>query len=130
MLVNGLCKEALENKVLKLRSNGEQRRDFITLTDISLAVAHCVNLRDQKFGDGIFNLGPSVSTSVIEMAERIANIVEQVTGTRLAVERPMEDEVRTQDSSQIDVSKLSATGFRASNDYDSEIRGIIEMLQR
>ncbi|NQV96357.1 MAG: NAD-dependent epimerase/dehydratase family protein [Acidimicrobiaceae bacterium] len=130
LLVNGLCKDALENGILKLRSNGEQRRDFITLTDISLAFAHLVNLKDEQLGDGIFNLGPSVSTSVFEMAERIANMVEQITGARLAIERPMEDEIHTQDSSQIDVSKLSAIGFRASNDYDSEIRGIVEMLQR
>jgi len=55
LVFNDLCRQAVLSGHLRLRSDGSQVRDFITLTDVARAIEHCLDLPD--WGDGLFNLG-------------------------------------------------------------------------
>ena len=55
LLVNDLCRQAVCDRKLVLRSSGLQQRDFITLTDVGRAVAHLLSLPRKACGDGLFN---------------------------------------------------------------------------
>ena len=71
LLVNDLCRQAVENKQMLLKSSGLQLRDFVTLSDVCRAVHHLLLLPVDKLGDGIFNLGGNHVISVFEMAKLI-----------------------------------------------------------
>ena len=129
LLVNGLCQEALQNKVLKLRSSGMQRRDFITIADIARAFSHILTLENADSHSPIYNLGSSISTPVIEMANLIADLVGKSTGSRPKIEVPVIESSDQELSSEIDVSKLRSTGFMPENDYGTEILNTLKLLQ-
>ena len=129
LLVNGLCQEALQNNVLKLRSSGTQRRDFITISDIARAFSHILTLKNMDRQSPIYNLGSSISTPVIEMVNLIADLVAKTSASRPKIEVPKTDSAVQEPSSAIDISKLRSTGFVPENDYSAEILNILKLLQ-
>ena len=80
LLVNDLCRQAVNTHTLVLHSAGLQKRDFITLNDVARGVVHALGLADEALGDGLFNLGGDASLRVIDMAELIAARCEAVLG--------------------------------------------------
>ena len=71
LLVNDLCRHAVTQKKLVLRSAGLQRRDFITLSNVARVFSHMLDLNNEKVGDGLFNVGGSWAPRVIDMVELI-----------------------------------------------------------
>ena len=67
LLVNDLCKQAVQTRKLVLHSNGLQYRDFIGLTKVCCVVEKLVD-SDQLNQANVFNVGAGVSQSVLEMA--------------------------------------------------------------
>lgn len=71
LLVNNLCRQAVESNKLKLSSAGKQYRDFIPITDVCRVIADYVlsNLHPNTIN--IYNLGAGSVLSVLEMATLI-----------------------------------------------------------
>jgi len=72
LLVNDLCRQAVQTLKMVLYSNGLQQRNFVPLMDVGRAVRHLITLPSGDCGNGLFNLGGEASLSVWEMAQRIA----------------------------------------------------------
>jgi UDP-glucose 4-epimerase len=71
LLINDLCKQAVQKHKLILQTSGLQQRDFIGLTEVCQVVERIAvesNIDAQK---NVFNLGSGVSHSVLEMAQLI-----------------------------------------------------------
>lgn len=121
LIVNDLCKQAVETGRLKLRSTGLQHRDFITLSDASRAIQHFITLPDSLCADGLFNLGGGSSMNVLEMAGRVSMRCAQVLGFAPQVEtgEPSGEVMREPLDYRID--KLKKTGFALEGRIDSEI---------
>lgn len=71
LLINDLCKQAVEKRKLVLKSNGLQSRDFISLEQVSNVVAFFANRSIKPNGLNIFNLGTGISKSVFEIAKLV-----------------------------------------------------------
>ncbi len=71
LLVNDLCKQALETRKLVLHTSGLQQRDFISLTEVCRVVERLVLGPAKVKEPNIFNVGAGVSQSVLEMAKLI-----------------------------------------------------------
>lgn len=68
LLVNDLCKQAVQRKKLILTSDGLQLRDFISLQEICRVIGK-ITVANEKFRTiQVFNLGSGSSKSVREMA--------------------------------------------------------------
>lgn len=80
LLVNDLCRQAITKCSITLRSAGVQRRDFVTLQDVSRAASHVLDLSKDHIGDGIFNIGGAWSPRVIDMADLIRARCSEVLG--------------------------------------------------
>jgi UDP-glucose 4-epimerase len=121
LIVNDLCRQAIESRKLTLRSSGLQRRDFVTIADVCRALEHLLTLPAAKLGDGLFNLGGENSVRILEMAELIANRCMAVLGFRPDITHlePAPGEVSPEVDYRID--KLKATGFLLKGDIESEI---------
>jgi UDP-glucose 4-epimerase len=79
LLVNDLCKQALETRKLVLHTSGLQRRDFIGLTEVCYVVEKLVDF-DTHAQPTLFNLGAGESQSVLEMAKLIQQRCTEVLG--------------------------------------------------
>jgi UDP-glucose 4-epimerase len=79
LLVNDLCKQAVETRKLVLHTSGLQQRDFISLTEVSYVAEKLVD-SDQFEQANVFNVGTGVSQSVLAMAKLIQQRCTDVLG--------------------------------------------------
>lgn len=130
LLVNDLCRQAVMNKRLVLRSSGLQFRDFITLEDVGRAVQHLLSLSDIACGDGLFNLGGENSMLVVDIAYKVAERSERVLGFRPEVQRSLGDPGETPQPLDYRIDKLKATGFALLSNIDEEIDATLDVCRR
>lgn len=71
LLVNDLCRQAVETGKLTLHSSGLQHRDFVPLAEVCRIAAHLSVCDIDDSMRNIFNVGAGVSRPVIEMAQLI-----------------------------------------------------------
>lgn len=125
LLANDLCKQGILKNKMILNSSGNQRRDFIALSEVCRAINYLINLESDKIGDGLFNLGGEWCPTIKEMTELIASRVEVITNTRPQVEYKQEGNELVPPF-KYDISKLVATGFVSNQ--DKNVTGEIDNL--
>ena len=70
LLVNDLCKQAVETGKLVLHTSGQQQRDFISLTNLCYVTEKIMTETKLKHAN-VFNVGSGVSHTVLAMAQLI-----------------------------------------------------------
>ena len=121
LVVNDLCRQAVEFNYLKLSSNGKQQRDFITISSICDAVEFLIELPESKYSSQIFNLGGEVFT-IYAIALLIAERNNLVFGINIEVE--VEKNSKKEEVSNnlyYNNNKLVSLGFKQVNNLSSEI---------
>ncbi len=121
LLANDLCRQAVTECRLLLRSAGLQRRDFLTLQDVSRAVSHVICLSNAQVGDGIFNVGGAWAPRVIDLVELIQTRCKVVLGftPEIICPKPGDSDVTHELDFRID--RLLASGFELSGNVEAEI---------
>ena len=129
LIVNDLCRQAVAQKRLVLRSSGLQRRDFITLGDAGRAVDHVLHQPAAACGDGLFNLGGECTQSALELAERIAERCAITLGFQPAIQRPQPAANEIGNTLDYRIDKLKQTGFAPRGGMDAEIDATLRLCQ-
>ena len=114
LLGNDLCRQAVETGKMVLRSPGLDQRDFIPLSDVSVAVDHMINLNLEKLDGRIFNLGSGNSLSVYEFATLVADRAKLILGKRPEIRRPETTQSHKPSHLNYKATALSQTGFASS----------------
>ena len=130
LLVNDLCRQAVVQRIMTLRSSGVQVRDFIPLGDVVRAVDHALRLSSSAVGDGLFNLGGDDCVTILQMAERVAARCEAVLGYRPEIQRP--DPLPGEKSEPLDFSseKFHRTGFVPNREVQREIDDTLQFCRQ
>ncbi|MEC9376119.1 MAG: SDR family oxidoreductase [Pseudomonadota bacterium] len=71
LLVNDLCRQAVQTRKLVLQTSGQQHRDFIGLTEVCRVAESLLVGIESSTKTGVFNIGAGVSQSVLAMAQLI-----------------------------------------------------------
>lgn len=129
LLVNDLCRQAVTTRRVVLRSAGFQKRDFVTLIDVSKAVSHFLSLPVDQCGDGLFNLGGECSLRIIDMAELIAKRCYEVLGFKPEISRPVPLSKETFPVLDYRIEKLKSTGFALNKNVNAEIDATLLFCQ-
>lgn len=87
LLVNDLCKQAVQTRRLVLQSSGLQQRDFVGMTKVCRVAEYLAVCHGASMQPGIFNVGTGVSQSVFAMAQLIQQRCAQVLGFEPALQR-------------------------------------------
>jgi len=127
LLVNDLCRQAVQNRKLVLHSSGLQQRDFVTLHDIAKATGHFLRLPADNCADGLFNLGGECSMSIWEMTQAVSKCCRDILGEEVPVVRPQPLPGEGAAGLRYDISKLKQTGFTLEGDRDQEIRDTLKI---
>jgi len=130
LLVNDLCKQAVTEKKLILRSSGRDFRDFITLDDVSKAVTHLLRLKRVDCADGLFNLGGENAMRVLDMASLIAERSFEVLGVECEIVTGSSEGQEVPDGLLYDIDKVKATGLKLDNRAVEEIDRTLRFCQR
>ena len=120
LLVNDLCRQAVEKKRMVLRSDPRTTRNFVTLSDVCGAMAHLLKSKPSNKASVLLHLGSSRSSSIGEMAAMIQLRCQEILGFEPALEMlaPGSNAVPPLD---YDLGRLREMGFVPAEDFQAEI---------
>jgi UDP-glucose 4-epimerase len=124
-LLNDLARQAVLRRQLVLQTDGRQARDFIPLSEVCRAVAWSLGRSPATDGPEMYNLGSGRSTSVLEMAARLASRCEAVLGFRPAIAHAPDRERVTDGTFRLRTDRLIRAGFAPGGDWDGELDGLL-----
>jgi len=127
LIGNDLCRQAILHHRLVLRSSGQQRRDFIPLSDVARAVNHFINLPPAACGDGLFNLGGDCPMRIVDLARKIADRCNIVLGFKPDLIIGGDGSPEPESFLDYQIKKLKETGFVPQGDLDSEIDDTLKL---
>ena len=127
-LTSDLCRQAVVEKRMEMRTDGLQERNFITKTDIARAVQHLIALPTSLISDGSFNLGGSQSQTLLAMATTIQERAQKKYSAEIPLHRPEPTSAYIQHLN-FDIHKLLNTGFLLTEDTLGEIDDFLNMIE-
>jgi UDP-glucose 4-epimerase len=128
LLTNDLCKQAVTEKTLTLKSPGLQYRDFITISDVSRAVSHFLAL--ENWDDGLFNVGGGQSLRIYDVAVRISERCQRLFGYTPEIKRPAAPDGEKPARFGYSIEKLLNTGFQLESNFDDEIDATLTFCKK
>jgi UDP-glucose 4-epimerase len=133
LVVNDLCRMAIERQELRLRGNGSEERDFIHIQDIARGIAHFLTLPANKLPGEVVNVGTGSSHTILEVARLVSEIYEGTFGRSIpvylgdgslvnwaAVPRALDKRLF------YSIDQLRSTGFEPNIPLETGIRELIE----
>jgi UDP-glucose 4-epimerase len=127
LIANDLCRQAVINGQLVIRSNPMARRDFISMYDVTRALLHLGLLPMQNHFD-IFNLGSGRSMTLLELGHAIADEASALLNRPIAVQHQALGE-NQHFHLAINVDKLKNTGFTWLHDLKEELSETISFCK-
>lgn len=123
LLVNDLCRSAVQTGKMTLQTDGMQVRDFVCLQDVERAVNHLLLLNER--GDGIYNIGAGHATSIWDMALMVQNKAEAILQKTIQLTRKQPVSTTVPFELDISIQKFLQTGFRLSGKAGDEIESTL-----
>jgi UDP-glucose 4-epimerase len=109
LVANDLCRQAVRDRELVLRSSGLQWRDFIALDDVCNAVATCAGT---GIAPGTYNLGTGEPCTVLRLAELVRDRFAARTGEHYPL-RTAPPETHPPEPYTVSVERLASAGWKA-----------------
>lgn len=129
LLVNDLCRQAVQQRRLVLRSAGLQVRDFVTLHDAARALSHALDLPTSSLGDGLFNVGGECSMRIIDVVHEISSRCTAVLGFTPELQHPAPTRAEPAQFLEYNMDRIKATGFALSGEWKTEIDSTLHLCQ-
>lgn len=129
LLVNDLCRQAVQTRKMVLQTSGLQQRDFVGMTEVCRVVDRLVSCNDETLHQDVFNVGVGVSQSVLEMAQLIQQRCRQVLGFEPELQRPEIGTIEQHELLTYRPDRLTANGIKISSDNTVEIDSLIKFCQ-
>ncbi len=126
-LTSDLCRQAVIDRELSMRTDGLQQRNFMTKTDISRAVSHLLSLPATDVDNGLFNVGGMQSRSLLDMAHLIQTEAQNLFGQEIPLSTP-EPAATEYPTLDFDIDKLVRSGFTPEDNAADEIRQFLTMI--
>lgn len=125
LLVPDLCKQAIEEEKLVLKSNGLQKRNFIPITETCRAIEYFVTMEQEGNIPPIINIGSRENMSVMEMAYLIQSRYEVLFGSVPRLERVSLKDGEESKFYKYSIDLLEQTGFFSSQQLSSAIDDLL-----
>ncbi len=130
LLVNDLCRQAVQTGRLVLQTSGLQQRDFIGMTEVCRVAEHFSVGHSESKPTGVFNVGAGMSQSVIEMAQLIQKRCVQVLGFEPELHQVQSGIDEPLKKLTYRVDKLSVLGINFNSlDNSAEIDSLLRFCQ-
>lgn len=127
LVVNDICLQVIKTRKIILKTNGDQKRDFITIEDVCRAVNHLILLEDTN--DGVFNLGGNLTLSILEIAKLIAERAYVLFGFTPNIELPNNNVTNVSENLNYNSNKFFNTGFQLKSNINYEIDNTLKICK-
>lgn len=131
LLANDLCRQAVIDRRLTLRSPGLDWRDFAPLADVTAALQHLLEVPDAALGEGLFNLGGESPMRVVDFAQRVSTRCRHVLGFEPPLVAPAAAPgVPVPMALDYRMERLKALGFTPARQLDAEVDNLLRFCAR
>jgi len=130
LVFNDLCRQAVLQKKLVLKSSGIQRRNFITLTDTVRALEFLAAHRADWPEDGVIHLGAENQWSILEVANKVAACARDIVGLLPPVVVPPQAAPENGEAIEFHIDRLKKLGFTWINPWEQEIKDTLKLCVR
>ena len=129
LVVNDLCKQAIEKKILKLKTSGLQKRNFIPITDVCRAIGYFIISENSNYSSKIYNLG-GISLSVFEMATLIQKCCLEVFGYSPEIRKPIVSVLPKSEVLKYKMDWLNKSNFSFETEIWEEIYSLLHFCRK
>jgi UDP-glucose 4-epimerase len=124
LLVNDLCRQAVETGKMVLQSSGSQLRDFIPMTSVCKIIQTLIAGDSQPGSDEVYNVGNGQSMSVLEMANMVKERCEVVLGRQIPLLKTSKVEKCVE--FQYNIERLRIANINYEIDHEHEIDTLVQ----
>ena len=128
LLVNDLCKQAQVKKTLTLNNDGSQVRDFVTVSDVCMAIEFLIT-DSQDSSNSIVNIGSGIAQTINQIALRVQDNCFIVSGVLPKINKPKLLAKKQNNSLTVQTDYLNNSDFKFTNDFDQEIRSLLDFCK-
>ncbi len=132
IVVQDFCRSAYEEGKIQLKSEGTQRRDFISIPEILRGLKVLLEAEPAKVRHDLYHLGSGVSYSIREIAEEVRNVYRKLCAKDVEVTGlPSSRSGEAKSLFRLDISRLQELGFRPgpADILRTQISRIFELLE-
>ena len=115
LLINDLCKQAIQTRKLVLRTSGLEERDFIGLSNVCHGIEYFVLAQSKAKQVGIFNMGSGVSHTVLEIASLIQHRCAEVLGFKPELKPSKKGSNKRKTKLKFNTDKITSLGVDLSS---------------
>lgn len=130
LLVNDLCRQAVKERKLVLKTDGKQFRDFISIRNFCFIINSFLQKSKLNIYPPIFNVGSSKSFTVYEMAEKIQKRCDSIFGFKpeIIVKSNFVEKVNPS-KLEFKLKNLSKLNINCEENYNEEIDDLLHYCQ-
>ena len=125
LVINDLCLQAIRFKELRIKSDGTQLRNFITLSDVINAIDFFSKISIDKLDNGLFNLGSDFTANISDIAKIIAQKAERILKIKPPIILAKTQTSLINASFSYEIRKLKKIGFILQNQTNQEIDDLL-----
>jgi len=125
LLVNDLCRQAVQSGRMILHSSGLQQRDFIAMAEVCRVVEYISTHEFDALPPDIFNVGSGVSRSVLELAQLIQQRCKLVLGFEPELQRPEASADEKHEKLEFRLDRLAKMNVIVTSGCSMEIDGLL-----
>ncbi|VAW82576.1 UDP-glucose 4-epimerase [hydrothermal vent metagenome] len=121
LVVNDLCRQAIANKKINVRSNGSSVRDFVSMRVVSECIEEIINTSKSKCESLVFNIGSGRSVTIKDLSILIKKRCEVLFGfspeinMECAIHKPI-DEFLAYKSKEVDFNVYNQVSLESDID--------------
>jgi len=128
LLANELCRQAVEQGRLTLKSNGCQYRDFICLSDVEEVIARMMRtFKENRYI--LYNLGSGIGMRVVDMADAIIQNAVSVLRKNIALELPADAAPSKEPELVYSINRLLSEGYNIQHDINLELEKLLQFCK-
>jgi UDP-glucose 4-epimerase len=130
LFVNDLCKQVATTDKMVIKSSVENKRDFISITNLCRVVEHFLLYSTTSSIIPIFNVGGGKSITLYEMASIIQKLAIEIFGNKPYLDTLQNNRQNVINNSfEYKVDKLFNTGFTLINNNENEIKDLLSFCK-
>jgi len=137
LVINDLCKTAIENNEIRLKSDGSPQRDFIHGDDVAGAIEVLIKSKNNN-GKNIFHIASGETLTILELAYKVKTVFSHQYEKDIKIVLPDNtiSEYLGSDSSKdidryvISTNRLKKLGFKQGLDLELGINDIFNYLKK
>jgi len=122
LILNDLCRQAVENKILILHSEKFIQRNFIPMSNVCMGIGHFLKLSENHLDSSPFNLCSEKSHSLYQLAHLISTRCKAVLGYDLEIiSKAHEKKYKNNKRLRLLTKKTEKTGLTLQQNLEQEI---------